>query len=200
MCDFNSYIKTSLKKLLLANLFALLLIAPAYGQQAPLSTQQFSIHTNLLYWLAGMPNAGIEYQPNKNIGLLLNGGWNHWTGNNAPKHHRTWYITPEIRYYLGEAKRWHLGLEGYAGQFNFKFNDTGRQANFVGGGLTGGYRLQLSSVFDLDFNLGFGYARLTDYEKYRKESDVYIRTQPMKTRNYWGLTQPSLSLVWKIKN
>jgi len=162
--------------------------------------QQFSIHTNLLYWLAGVPNAGFEYQPNENIGLFLNGGWSHWTDETASKQHRIWYISPEVRYYLGNAKRWHIGLEGHAGQFNFKFNDTGHQADFLGGGLTGGYKLQLSRVFDLDFNLGFGYAQLKDYEKYTQTNSVYVRTQPTETKDYWGLTKAGVSLVWKIKN
>jgi len=29
---------------------------------------------------------------------------------------------------------------------------------------------------------------------------VYVRTQPMETKNYWGLTQAGVSLVWKINN
>ena len=166
------------------------------------STQQsFTIRTNLLHWLAGIPNSGFEYQLNENIGLLLNGGWSHWTGETASKQHRVWYIAPELRYYLGDAKkRWYLGLEGHAGQFNLKLNDTGRQADFIGGGLTGGYKLTLSRIFDLDFNIGFGYAELMDYEKYTQTNGVYVRTQPTETKDYWGLTQAGISLVWKINN
>ena len=160
--------------------------------------QPFSLRTNLLHWLAGVPNAGFEYQPNENLGLLFNGGWSHWTGKTADKQHRIWYISPEVRYYLGNTKHWYLGLEGHAGQFNLKLNDTGRQFDFLGGGLTGGYKLQLSRVFDLDFNLGFGYTQLKDYEKYTQTNGVYVRTQPTETKDYWGLTQAGVSLVWKI--
>ena len=163
--------------------------------------QQFTLRTNLLHWVAGVPNVGFEYKPTKSIGLLLNGGWSHWTGETASKQHRVWYIAPELRYYLGDAKkRWYLGLEGHAGQFNLKLNDTGRQADFIGGGLTGGYKLTLSRVFDLDFNIGFGYAELMDYEKYTQTNGVYVRTQPTETKDYWGLTQAGISLVWKINN
>ena len=189
----------TLKKLLLTNLFALLLAVPAvYGQWQTTNNEPFSLRTNLLHWLTGVPNAGVEYQLNENIGLLLNGGWSRWTGETAAKQHRVWYISPEVRYYLGDAKRWYLGVEGHAGTFNLKLSDTGRQADFLGGGLTGGYKLTLNHAFDLDFNLGFGYAQLKDYEKYTQTNGVYVRTQPTETKNYWGLTQTSLSLVWKI--
>jgi Hemolysin activation/secretion protein len=173
---------------------------PLAAHNLPLSTYHLPLffRTNLLHWLAGVPNVGFEYQVCENIGLLLNGGWSHWTGKTADKQHRIWYVSPELRYYLGDAKRWYLGLEGHAGQFNLKLNDTGRQFDLLGGGLTGGYKLTLSRVFDLDFNLGFGYTQLKDYEKYTQTNGVYVRTQPIKTKDYWGLTQAGVSLVWKI--
>ena len=164
------------------------------------STQKFAIRTNLLHWAVLLPNLGIEYQPNETIGILLNGGWSCWTGETASKQYRIWYITPEIRYYLGEAKNGYLGVEAHAGSFNLKIGDTGRQADFVGGGITGGYKLQLNRSLDLDFNLGLGYARLMDFDKYTQINCVYVRTQPMENKNYWGLTQVGVSLVWKIKN
>ena len=164
------------------------------------STQKFAVRTNLLHWAVLLPNLGIEYQPNETIGILLNGGWSRWTSETSAKQHRVWYITPEARYYLGEAKHWYLGVEAHAGSFNLKVGDTGRQADFAGGGITGGYKLHLNRSLDLDFNLGLGYARLMDFDKYTRTNCVYVRTQPMENKNYWGLTQAGVSLVWKIKN
>lgn len=161
-------------------------------------SEKFSLRTNLLYWAMATPNLGVEWKPSNNFGILINGAWSHWIWNSDGKHHRTWLVQPEIRWYLGESKHWFLGIEGHKGEFNFKFNDTGYQGDVLGGGLTGGYRLLLSKSFDMDFLLGLGCTQLK-YDTYYRSNDVMVHKESGLEKNVFGLTQAGVSLIWKIK-
>ena len=76
-----------------------------------------------------------------------------------------WEVAPEVRWYLGKQKRGYIGAMYKAGSFNYKFTETGRQGDIMGGGLTGGYMLRLNDAFSLDFGLGIGYLR-ADFDEY----------------------------------
>lgn len=167
----------------------------------PLAAAQhntFNIRTNLLYWLAGTPNLGVEYKPSQSVGILFNGAWTHWNLSDSQKQWRAFNINPELRYYMGGNKRFYMGIEGHYGQINYKFDDTGRQFDFIGGGLTTGYQLRLSEVFDLDFNIGFGYTRLNNDEEYIRANDVYVKQTQPETKNIWSPTQAGVILIWKL--
>ncbi len=157
----------------------------------------FTLRTNLLYWLTGVPNAGAEWRPSGNVGILLNMGWNHWNWQGEERHYRLWAINPEVRWYLGQEKRWFIGGEFHTGQYNFKFGDTGRQGPFSGAGVTSGYRLYLSPMFDMDFSLGLGYTT-TKYDEYTYFNEVNIKKQTGLTKKIWGPTQVGISLVLKL--
>jgi hypothetical protein len=159
----------------------------------------FSIRTNLLYWLATVPNIGVEYRPSNAVGILVNGGWNHWIWKDQYAHDRTFFVQPEVRWYLGKTKQWFVGMEGHIGQFNFKFGeDDGRQGDFRGAGLTGGYRLQLSRYFDMDFSLGLGYTNLK-YETYTRTGSVFVRKEGNLAKNVFFPAQAGVSLIYKFK-
>ena len=155
-----------------------------------------SVRTNLLYWLVALPNIGVEYMPTASLGLLLDGGWNHWTWRDENRQYRTWFVQPEVRLYTGADRRWFLGLEGHAGQFNFKFGDAGSQGETFGGGATGGYRLRLGERFDMEFSVGLGYSRLK-YETYVRSHNFMVRREDGLKRNFFGPTRAGISLVWK---
>jgi hypothetical protein len=154
------------------------------------------IRTNLLYWLATIPNLGVEWQPSNSVGILVNGAWNHWIWSSESHHYRTWFVSPEVRYYFGTG--WFIGAEGHTGEFNFKFKDTGYQGDAIGGGLTGGYKLKLSRIFDLDFSLGLGYTQL-EYDTYYRSRDVMVLKEGGLKKDFFGPTQAGVSLIWKIK-
>jgi hypothetical protein len=162
------------------------------------NSASLQIRTNLLYWAVATPNFGMEWKPSSSFGVLVNGAWSHWIWSGDSKHHRTWMVQPEVRRYLGEGKCWFVGIEGHAGEFNFKFGDTGYQGDALGGGLTGGYRLRLSKCFDLDFSLGLGYTQLK-YDTYYRSNDVMVRKENGMEKNVFTPTQAGVSLIWKIK-
>ncbi|MDR1866135.1 MAG: DUF3575 domain-containing protein [Bacteroidales bacterium] len=162
---------------------------------------QLSVRTNLAYWLAALPNAGIEYQPTGNFGILLNGGWNHFTWKDGYGNLRAFFVQPEVRRYVGKSGQWFVGLEGHAGQFNFKLSKDrdGAQGDFFGAGVTGGYRLRLSRAFDMDFSLGLGYTGLKYEKYYRSDKGVFVRREGRMKKDFWGPTQAGVNLIWKLK-
>ncbi|GHT15950.1 hypothetical protein FACS189426_23830 [Bacteroidia bacterium] len=174
---------------------------PAVETQCIASLQ---IRTNLLYWAAATPNLGMEWKPSNSFGVLVNGAWSHWIWSGEGRHHRTWMVSPEIRYYFGgrgvarnAPTGWFLGIEGHAAEFNFKFKDTGYQGDALGGGITGGYKLRLSKVFDLDFSLGLGYTQLK-YDTYYRSRDVMVLKEGGLKKNVFAPTQAGVSLVLNL--
>lgn len=158
----------------------------------------FSFHTNLLYWAAATPNLGFEWRPDEKMrwGILLNGAWTHWQWKDKTRKYRMWMISPEVRYYVTE--RWFVGGEFHAGELNIKLSDTGRQGNYYGGGIVGGYRLPVSSRFEFDFTLGLGYTRF-DKDNYEMIDGMHVATQKDANRNLWGPTQAGVILRYKLK-
>ncbi|GHT66925.1 hypothetical protein AGMMS50239_29190 [Bacteroidia bacterium] len=186
---------------------------PAVETQCIASLQ---IRTNLLYWAAATPNLGMEWKPSNSFGVLVNGAWSHWIWSGEGRHHRTWMVSPEIRYYFGgrgvarnalthnAPTGWFIGIEGHAAEFNFKFKDTGYQGDALGGGLTGGYRLSLGrdainrvSTFYLEFSLGLGYTQLK-YDTYHRSNDIMVRKESNLKKNVFAPTQLGVSLIFKL--
>lgn len=158
----------------------------------------FSFHTNLLYWAVATPNLGFEWRPDEKMrwGILLNGAWTHWQWKDKTRKYRMWMVSPEVRYYVTE--RWFIGGEFHAGELNIKLSDTGRQGNYYGGGVIGGYRLPVSSRLEFDFTLGLGYTRF-DKDNYEMIDGMHVATEKDANRNLWGPTQAGVILRYKLK-
>ncbi len=156
----------------------------------------FSLRANLLRWTTLTPDLGIEWHINRNWSIQVNGTWTSWSWNNNNRRYALWEISPEVRYYMGTRKRGYLGVRYYAGEFNYKLGDTGKQGNLMGGGLTGGYLLKLNRILNLDFSLGIGYTH-ADYEKYAVMDGVRVK-QGNVDKNYWGVNHLGVGLVWNI--
>lgn len=156
------------------------------------------LRTNLLYWVALAPNAGIEWKPTPGFGILVNGGWTHWSWDNANRQYRLWFFSPELRFYFGQCKKWYVGAEFHMGDYNFKFSDNGSQGSFMGGGLTVGYRLYINKVLSMDFHIGGGYTHIKDYEEYTRVNGEFVRVTDPTTKNQWFPTQAGISLVFKL--
>lgn len=82
------------------------------------------------------------------------------------------------------------------GQLRWKWKQVGHQGDFYGFGLVGGYRMPLNEMFDLDFNLGFGYTSYT-YDKYHDIDGYLIPIEKGLTKNYWGIGSAGVTLVYK---
>ena len=94
------------------------------------------------------------------------------------------------------VKAWYLGAMFKAGQFNYKFSETGKQGDLMGGGITAGYQLRQNKALALDFNLGLGYLN-ADFEKYEVIDGVRVR-RGNETKDWWGPINAGVTLVWKL--
>lgn len=124
---------------------------------APEIKNGFALRANLLRWATLTPDLGIEWRINPNWSVLLNGSWTSWSWDNKNRRYALWKLSPEVRYSLGKQKRGYAGVMFHTGEFNYKLSETGKQGDYYGGGLTGGYRLPIGKRWMVDFSLGIGY-------------------------------------------
>ena len=155
-----------------------------------------SLRANLLRWATLTPDLGVEWRICPSWGIAVNGSWTSWTWSDKDRRYALWEVAPEVRYYMGEKKAWHLGAMFKAGQFNYKLSETGKQGDLMGGGITAGYQLRLNKALDLDFNLGLGYLN-ADFEKYEVIDGVRVRCGN-ETKNWCGPINAGVTLVWKL--
>lgn len=166
------------------------------GSEAQATPYHLALRANLLRWATLTPDLGVEWRINRHVGIAVNGSWTSWTWNGKERRYALWEVNPEVRWYLGKEKRGYVGAMYKVGSFNYKFSETGRQGDLMGGGITGGYQLKLNNALSLDFSLGLGYVN-ADYEKYTVIDGVRVRCGK-ETKNWWGPTQAGVTLVWTI--
>ena len=155
-----------------------------------------SLRANLLRWATLTPDLGLEWRICPSWGIAVNGSWTSWSWSDKDRRYALWEVAPEVRYYMGEKKAWHLGAMFKAGQFNYKLSETGKQGDLMGGGITAGYQLRLNKALDLDFNLGLGYLN-ADFEKYEVIDGVRVR-RGNETKDWYGPINAGVTLVWKL--
>ena len=155
-----------------------------------------SMRANLLRWATLTPDLGLEWRICPSWGIAVNGSWTSWSWSDKDRRYALWEVAPEVRYYMGEKKAWYLGAMFKTGQFNYKFSETGKQGDLMGGGITAGYQLRLNKALDLDFNLGLGYLN-ADFEKYEVIDGVRVRCGN-ETKNWCGPINAGVTLVWKL--
>ena len=154
------------------------------------------LRANLLRWATLTPDLGLEWHISDRWSLGVGGSWTSWSWNDKQRRYALWEVTPEVRYYIGKERRGYLGAMFKAGAFNYKFSETGKQGDLVGGGLTGGYILPVGKRLSLDFSLGLGYLN-ADYEKYHVIDGVRVR-QGSESRNWWGPVHAGITLRWNL--
>ena len=162
----------------------------------PPTDYHFSLRANLLRWATLTPDLGLEWRICPSWGIAVNGSWTSWSWNDKDCRYALWEVAPEVRYYMGEKKAWHLGLMFKTGQFNYKFSEAGKQGDLTGGGITAGYQLRMNKALALDFNLGLGYLN-ADFEKYEVIDGVRVR-RGNETKDWCGPINAGVTLVWKL--
>ena len=156
---------------------------------------RFALRANLLRWVTLTPDIGAEWRVNRRWGVTLDGAWTSWSWQNGDRRYAMWHISPGGRYYLA-GERVYAGAEFHAGKFNYKLGSTGRQGNYLGGGLAAGYRLPLNRSFALDFSAGVGYTRVK-YDKYRLINHTRVE-QGSASRGRWGINSVGATLEFRI--
>lgn len=172
---------------------------------------EVGIKTNLLYGTGGFtPNLGVEIGLGKRTTLDISGSYN-WFNLSGKKNDNKklvhWMVQPEFRYFLCEKFNGHFfGVHALYSQYNIgghelpmlfgKGADKYRHQGWAAGaGISYGYQLMLGRSWNLEFNIGVGYAQL-NYDKYDcKTCGDKVGTE---TKHYFGPTKAGVSLIWII--
>lgn len=154
----------------------------------------FYLRANLLRWATLTTDLGIEWRINPQWAVLVNSSYTSWSWDSKNRRFALWEIAPEVRFHLGEKRNWYVGTMYKVGSFNYKFSDTGKQGDIMGGGITGGYMLSLGNRLSIDFGLGLGYIH-AKYEHYKVIDNVRVR-QGKTHGNWYGPVSAGITLVW----
>lgn len=155
--------------------------------------QDFALKTNALYWLTTTPNLSAEVGLSRNVTLEIFGAYNPWTFKDDKKM-KCWVVQPEAKLWLCDRWEGHFfGLHAFGGQYFGGFHSKRYDGYLAGAGITYGYDWILSPRWNMEAEIGVGYARLW-YKESPRIPCVKCRTA--KDRNYVGPTRASLSIVY----
>ncbi len=177
----------------------------------PDSQLLFALKSNMLFWIAGAPNFGVEYSFNDRWSLC--GDYvAPWSSSFATGlYYQLMMINLEGRYWFGNRENkpvmtgFFAGASIGGGYYDFMLDNTrtGIQGEFyILAGASVGYAHSISSNdrVRLEYTLGLGYLQ-TRYRKYHYDDFDYVldapREQVWKT-SILGPTQAKVSLVYLI--
>lgn len=175
---------------------------------------RFALKTNLLYAAATLtPNLSFEAGIGHRSTIDIGAGYNPWNMNGTESSNRKlghWIVQPEYRWWLCERFNGHyFGAHVLGGMFNISEHrapllfgesnsrDYRYEGWFIGAGVSYGYQLMLARSWNLEFNVGVGYARLW-YDRYEHQRCGEL-IQPDAGRNYFGPTKLGITLTYLIK-
>lgn len=118
--------------------------------------QSFSVNADVAKWLLQTYNVGAEMTVGNRTTMGIE-----VFGNNKPYFHKdmkTYGVAPELRYYFSGRPMYHhfIGLSALAMTYDVDWKDRNHRGDAVGGGLTFGYVVPLSSRLTLDAHAGLG--------------------------------------------
>ena len=187
-----------------------LVIAAFMAVPAAVWAQGFAVKSNLLYDATATINLGAELAVAPKWSVDISGNLNPWTFDDG-KRWKHWLVQPEARYWFCQPYTGHfVGAHLLGGQYNiggidlgdFKFlgtnlsnlKDNRYQGWFVGAGVAYGYSWLLGRHWNLEAEIGFGWA----YTRFDTYPCAHCGTKKSEDRphNYVGPTKAALSLVY----
>lgn len=171
--------------------------------------QPVGLKTNLLMDATLSVNLGLELPLSHHWTADITGEFNDWTLTHG-RRWRHWYAQPEIRYWLCNRMTGHFfALHAFYGEYNMgglsnnimflgtdlsNLSHTRYQGWALGAGIAYGYSLMLSRHWNLEAELGIGYA-YSNYDRYRCVG-CGKKIESDKSHNYVGPTKAALNLVY----
>ncbi len=169
------------------------------------SAQVVGIKTNLVADATTTMNVTLEIAtaPKNTLDLYVN--WNPWEPESG-KLIKHLLVQPEYRFWFCEKFAGSfLGVHLHGGLFNmtgvklpfdmYPGLQTNRyEGEFIGGGVSYGYQWVLSKHWNLEANIGAGYAYI-NYDRYQC-GDCGKRLEKDKDKHYFGPTKAALSIVY----
>lgn len=187
----------------------LILILLAFGVLPAVRAQHVGIKTNLVDDALLNVNLGVEAGLAPKWTLDVPASYNSWTldGGKRWKH---WWVQPGARYWFCDRFSGHfVGVHAHGGQYNIggfnggfklfgsdyrRLKDARFQGWFVGGGVSYGYAWILGTHWNLEAEIGVGYA-YTRYDRFRC-TGCGKKVEADKPHHYVGPTKVALNLVY----
>lgn len=157
------------------------------------SAQDVALKTNAFYWLATTPNLGVEFATSRKVTIELSGAYNPWTFNDGKKM-RFWLAQPEVKYWFCEKFEGHfIGFHVHGAQYFGGFNKKRYDGYLAGFGFSYGYDWILSPHWNIEAEIGLGYAHL-----WYDQSDRIpcLKNKEHHHKNYVGVTRAALSFIY----
>ena len=161
------------------------------------------LRTNLIDDALAIPNITWELDLSTRTSVAVTMGLSYWNYFKGTIKLREYKLVPEFRYWFNQSRKWyveaHLGVVyfNFATGGDYRYQDRNGKTPALGGGIGGGFRLDLgSSPFSLEFGLGVGVYDVR-YDKFKN----FFRGPLVSTHHmtYIGLDKVGVSLVYKFK-
>lgn len=171
-----------------------------------INAQNYSIKTNILGDITTSINIGAETKLSSKSSVELVSSINLWEFSKDKKIKHL-LLQPAIRYWMCEYRNGAFcGVHLHWAHFNAggvklplrlfpNLEESRYQGNLFGGGLSIGYSWMISKSFDIETELGLGYARII-YDKYPCRH-CSLKSYSGKY-NYWGATKIAVRLVYSF--
>lgn len=158
--------------------------------------QNWAVKTNAAYWATGTLNIGTEVALGQRLTIDAIAAYNPLKFSDNKKM-LFWGVQPELRWWTCRKFNGHFfGVHGHYGQYNGGMKSYRYDGWLAGAGISYGYHWVLGNRWNLETELGVGYARL-NYDKYeRPRCGKFVGHE---TKNYFGPTRFSISFVYIIK-
>lgn len=156
------------------------------------------LRTNLLPWVAVVPNLGIEYMIGDRWSGVLDVWFSPWKISDRYAI-KTVAIFPEGRWwYSSNRKGSFLNLHLNIAWFNVRANDyryQDRSRPLLGAGIGYGYRLELNSRWGIEFEIGAGMAN-SKYDRFYNVKNGALKDTRVST--YWGIDRLSVAFTYHL--
>ena len=171
--------------------------------------QDAAVKTNILSDAAMNISLGVEVGTAPRWTVDLSGSFNGWTLSHD-RRWKHWLIEPELRYWFCDRFAGHfVGVHALGGQYNVgglkngisflgtdlsKLSDYRYQGWVIGAGVAYGYAWILGRHWNLEAEIGLGYA-YTQYDKFRC-AGCGKKIEEAKPHHYVGPTKAAVNLVY----
>ena len=159
----------------------------------PAKAQEVAVKTNALYWATTSTNLSAEVSVAPKWSVELMGAYNPWTFKDDKKM-KFWLLQPEGKYWFCEAFEGHfVGIHAHGAQFFGGFGSKRYDGWLVGGGVSYGYDWILGPHWNLEAEIGIGYAHL-----WYDQSDRIpcLKDKTHKHKNYVGPTRAAVTFSY----
>ncbi len=164
----------------------------------PVFCQKFGVSTNLAYWGLTTPNIGLNIGLGNKTSIELIGLYNPFKFKNN-KQLKGWAVQPEFRIWTCKRYNGHFfGIHAHYADYNGGLKTFLYDGWLIGGGASYGYSWLIGKRWNLEAEIGIGYAYM-DYNKHKRIQHL-TRERPIhQTRNYIGPTKAAITFIYFIK-